>query len=758
MKGMKLSAFLLVIVAMIFGGFHGVTTVLAEDPPPITPSSFYGEIHFLNGPPYPGDSVNAYVGNSTTPRATATIQGSDPLFYAMDVLGSASDEGLDVTFEIDGRIVAVGKWHSGTNVNLDLHPPAANAHSPYVAVVNEPVTLSGSATDWLTSDSFSYVWDFDEDGEYDDSSIQNPSYTSPGPGVKTIKLRVADSQGGVGTASASVFVVTITGLTGQTYTGTAKAVTVDWAPYGYVVTYDSNPNPPINAGSYTVAVKIWADSGQSTPAGTITKTMVIGKKPASVTPNAESKIFGAGDPNFTGALDGFVAVDGIYAAYAREPGEDAGTYVVSATLNPLEKLDNYDITYNTSLFTINPKWITVTPDSGQSKVFGADDPVLTYTSSETVSFTGALSRNPGSDVGSYPITLGSLSAGSNYSINLASTDFTITPLPVTVTVTPGQSKVYGDDDPSFAYSTSTVSPAPTFEGALARVAGENVGPYAINQGTLSAGSNYSISFVGADFTITAKQITVTANPGQSKPAGAADPVFTYTSSDPGVSFIGALSRVAGETIGTYAITLGTLSAGPNYIITFDPADFTIVGIQHSISLVVGWNLVSFNVHPTSTAIEDVLADIAGKYSLVYAWDATGAQSSAGNWKKYDPAQGFGQSLDTLDETMGFWIKMTAEDTLDVVGTIPTSVEITLLNDVGGWNLVGFPSAASLTLDNSHVPTNSSLLFAYHVADTSDPWKLYDIAAGSYANDLKSLTPGWGYWVFVSEDGTWSISN
>ena len=69
-------------------------------------------------------------------------------------------------------------------------------------------------------------------------------------------------------------------------------------------------------------------------------------------------------------------------------------------------------------------------------------------------------------------------------------------------------------------------------------------------------------------------ITVTADPGQSKVIGTADPVFTYTSSESGITFTGALSRVAGENVGSYAITQGTLSAS-GYNIIFVPADFTI---------------------------------------------------------------------------------------------------------------------------------------------------------------------------------------
>src|SRR5256712_6030198 len=50
--------------------------------------------------------------------------------------------------------------------------------------------------------------------------------------------------------------------------------------------------------------------------------------------------------------------------------------------------------------------------------------------------------------------------------------------------------------------------AGSFTGALARAAGENVGSYAINLGTLSAGTNYSLSLAPGtvNFTITPKPV------------------------------------------------------------------------------------------------------------------------------------------------------------------------------------------------------------------------------------------------------------
>ena len=57
----------------------------------------------------------------------------------------------------------------------------------------------------------------------------------------------------------------------------------------------------------------------------------------------------------------------------------------------------------------------------------------------------------------------------------------------------GQTKVYGDADPlPFTY---TFAPAlvgtDVFSGALDRAAGENVGSYGFNLGSLTAGPNYA---------------------------------------------------------------------------------------------------------------------------------------------------------------------------------------------------------------------------------------------------------------------------
>ena len=196
------------------------------------------------------------------------------------------------------------------------------------------------------------------------------------------------------------------------------------------------------------------------------------------------------------------------------------------------------------------------------------------------------------------------------------------------------------------------------------------------------------------------------------------------------------------------------TTGPTWSFTTGSAAST-----HTIPLEQGWNLISFNLHPADTSITSVLASVAGSYDLVYAWDASVTMN---NWSHYAPGAGAGNTLTSLDAHQGFWIHMTAADTLEVSGTPPTTTNITLYPTGGGWNLVGYPSAASQALpgvlSNHGVDEANLLIFAYHPADTADPWKMYDRLAPDYANDLPALTPGGGYWIKVGTTlRTWTVA-
>ena len=74
-----------------------------------------------------------------------------------------------------------------------------------------------------------------------------------------------------------------------------------------------------------------------------------------------------------------------------------------------------------------------------------------------------------------------------------------------------KSKAYGASDPALTYTVSGMYGSQTPTGSLARAAGEGVGTYAITQGTLSAGDNYTTTFTGAVLTITQASQTPFSN-------------------------------------------------------------------------------------------------------------------------------------------------------------------------------------------------------------------------------------------------------
>jgi MBG domain (YGX type) len=85
-----------------------------------------------------------------------------------------------------------------------------------------------------------------------------------------------------------------------------------------------------------------------------TASFTITPKSATWTTNANSKLYGASDPNplTTGSGSGFLVADNVTATYSRAAGELPGTYHITATLSPVIVLSNYTITNNGADFSI----------------------------------------------------------------------------------------------------------------------------------------------------------------------------------------------------------------------------------------------------------------------------------------------------------------------------------------------------------------------------------------------------------------------
>ena len=99
--------------------------------------------------------------------------------------------------------------------------------------------------------------------------------------------------------------------------------------------------------------------------------------------------------------------------------------------------------------------------------------------------------------------------------------FTVSPAPLTITPTAGQSMTYGGTVPALTYTyTGLVNgdPSATFSGGLATTAtsSSSVGGYAITVGNLVATGNYTIgTFNPGTLTVNAAPLTVTPTAGQS---------------------------------------------------------------------------------------------------------------------------------------------------------------------------------------------------------------------------------------------------
>ena len=168
---------------------------------------------------------------------------------------------------------------------------------------------------------------------------------------------------------------------------------------------------------------------------------------------------------------------------------NAGTYTASITL---KGADGQTATASVE-YTIAKAALTVTPNSGQSKSYGTTpDPVLAYTSTgtvtgETAAFDGALSRDPGENVGTYNITKGSLALKDSGTFKATNYNLVLDTAVVTFEITKG---TYGGSAP-----TKTVNILKNYAG--------------VQTGTLTAADFFTTAPAEAKITVLPSPGTVT---------------------------------------------------------------------------------------------------------------------------------------------------------------------------------------------------------------------------------------------------------
>ena len=220
-----------------------------------------------------------------------------------------------------------------------------------------------------------------------------------------------------GTASGGTMQYSLDGTTWSTAVPTGKNVGAYTVQYKVVGDATHTDTAPEKCQLVTISPK-FLTMDNLTPTGSTSK-VYDGTTNSSITVGVKAGVlFGSDTLTITGT-----------AVYNSANVNEANTI----TFTPDAITGNYELVPGVLTITgasITPRDLTVTPNAGQSKKFGAEDPTLHSTNSGRVpgqipDFSGALSRAEGEDVGQYDITLGTLALIDHFSSGFKASNYTL---------------------------------------------------------------------------------------------------------------------------------------------------------------------------------------------------------------------------------------------------------------------------------------------------------------------------------------------
>ncbi|GIU69985.1 MAG: hypothetical protein KatS3mg002_1221 [Candidatus Woesearchaeota archaeon] len=175
----------------------------------------------------------------------------------------------------------------------------------------------------------------------------------------------------------------------------------------------------------------------------------------------------------------------------------------------------------------------------------------------------------------------------------------------------------------------------------------------------------------------------------------------------------------------------------------------IIGILPSecnFNLTQGWNYVSFHCIASSVPREQVLMNISGNYSKIFTYTAF---DTADPWKSYNPdlPNWTVQQLNYMGRTSGYIILMNNDKEYIFEGHKRSSV----VQLKPGWNLVGYPSNISRSINDSLSGLSYNMVLTYE-----NNIMLYYVPGWSN-NTLLNFTPNKAYWINSSALQNWLIN-
>ncbi|MDF3130464.1 MBG domain-containing protein [Kiritimatiellaeota bacterium B1221] len=271
---------------------------------------------------------------------------------------------------------------------------------------------------------------------------------------------------------------------------------------------------------------------------------------------------------------------------------NAGTYSIVPYVfgNP-----NYNITLANGVATVEQREVTITAPT-VSREYGVANPSFVAQSSNFVpgEFSNSLlsfstPADPTSDVNSYALTASGYT-DPNYSITYQPGAVNVTPAPLTYTVS-NSSREYGLAHPSFTFTddagyrlgqgvNDVLEPSRQFETTATQ--GSSVGNYPVSLNATVINSNYDVTFVPGNLTITKAPLTLT--PGLTHRSYGDDNPSTFALTGTGLRNGDSVSVVTGENFQVFASQTSDLGNYPVQILSATAQNYALTFTQGTLNV------------------------------------------------------------------------------------------------------------------------------------------------------------------------------
>ena len=474
---------------------------------------------------YNGSEQGVAISKVTVDGKDLTI-GTDYTVKSGDKATNVGDNTLVIegkgnyTGEASATWSLVAKNIGDTSVSITLSPASYDYTGS--AITPEPVVTDGSenltkGTDYTVSYSKNtYVstatltingkgnYTGTKDANFTITAVnQNPSFNTPASLVKgghrlDLRTLVNDAKGQMSfTISGVTSPYAVLESDGYTLTSTVYPGTVNINVS--ITTKDENNDGTSEYNAFNkdnaIIVNVVDKTSDTTTMKVSQDDITYGE---SVSPAVTNQPEGTGTVSYT-----YEGRDGTtYSSSATAP-TNAGKYKVKATCESSTTI--YTAEDNFEILPKSISGMTVTLDNTSLEYNGSAQTVnVASVGTLTAADYTVTSGNSGTDVSNYTVIV---TGKGNYR-DTAQATWQITPATLTVTPNDSQRKKFNEADPAltYTYSGNASGQIPDFTGALNRAAGEDVGNYAIQIGTLALKDNGA--FKAANYTLVFAATTV----------------------------------------------------------------------------------------------------------------------------------------------------------------------------------------------------------------------------------------------------------